>query len=293
MRLLPVLRKALVKAVKRIKNIKLVAKAFDVTRKTVYHWVNEIKRARRTSFKDKPRKPKKPKITFEVEVSIITMRLTFKWGTAKLQQGLMCLPDYILKDMKKKTGIKLIQNIKLSRTAINNLLKKHGLNGYYNKSASWKFFRAKKPNELWQLDLKGPFKIEGVKYWMLVCIDDYSRCLIVTENFDHCPTTKEITEILDKLKVKPKNLLTDNGAQFQKQWKNWCKEKEIKALFAHLHYPQDKGKVERVIRTIAEEFINLLVNFPKWLKNLANYRDWYNFQRYHRGIKDYPINLYV
>jgi len=221
------------------------------------------------------------------------MRLTFKWGTAKLQQGLMSLPDYILKDIKDKCEVNLVQGVKLSRTAINNLLKKHGLNGYYNKSSSWKFFRAKKPNELWQLDLKGPFKIEGVKYWMLVCIDDYSRYLIVAESFNHCPTTKEIANILSKLKIKPKKLLTDNGSQFQEQWKNWCKEKGIEALFAHPHYPQDKGKVERVIRTIAEEFINLLANFPKWLKNLTNYKNWYNSKRYHRGIKNYPYKLYV
>ena len=130
------------------------------------------------------------------------MRLSFKWGTAKLQQGLMSLQNYMLKDVKNKSEIKLVQGVKLSRTAINDVLKKHKLNGYYNKSSQWKFFRAKNPNELWQLDLKGSFKIEGVKYWMLVCIDDYSRYLIVTENFDHCPTTKEIVDILQKLKIK-------------------------------------------------------------------------------------------
>ena len=142
-----------------------MAKAFDVTRNTVYKWLNEIKRARRTSFIDKPRKPKEPKVTFEIEISIIAMRLSFKWGTAKIQQGLVSLPDYMLKDVKKKSEVKLVQNVRLSRTTINNILRKHKLNGYYNKSASWKFFRAKKPNELWQLDLKGPFKIEGIKNW--------------------------------------------------------------------------------------------------------------------------------
>ena len=80
MRLIPELRRALVKAIKKGLNKSFVAKAFDVTRNTIYRWLNEIKRARRTTFKDKPRNPKESKITFEIEISIITMRLSFKWG---------------------------------------------------------------------------------------------------------------------------------------------------------------------------------------------------------------------
>jgi len=37
----------------------------------------------------------------------------------------------------------------------------------------------KKPNELWQLDIKGPFKIENKKYYFVICIDDYSRYLLL------------------------------------------------------------------------------------------------------------------
>jgi len=40
----------------------------------------------------------------------------------------------------------------LSRTSINEVLKKHGLNGYKKNYKHWKFFRAKRQNELWQAD---------------------------------------------------------------------------------------------------------------------------------------------
>jgi len=74
--------------------------------------------------------------------------------------------------------------------------------------------------------------------------------------------------------------------------KNLPKKQEN--LFAHPYYPQDKGKVERAIRNVSEEFIYLLKKFPLWLKGkIKEYREWYNNKRYHRGIKAIPITLYI
>ncbi|MEK6871749.1 MAG: DDE-type integrase/transposase/recombinase [Nanoarchaeota archaeon] len=216
------------------------------------------------------------------------MRLTFKWGTARIQQGLMNLPEFQLKEMEV-----CVQNFKLSRTAINNVLKKHKLNGYHCNGKTWKFFRAKKPKELWQIDLK-EFKLEGKKYFILICIEDYSRFILCLHLFDHSPTTNEITSILQKLKIKPEKILSDNGGQFRDQWKNWCIENKINPLFAHPYYLQDKGKVERTIRNLAGEFVNLLSKFKHWLDGkMEEWRKWFNDKRFHRGIKYYPSNLYV
>ena len=171
--------------------------------------------------------------------------------------------------------------------------KKHRVNGYQNKAKIWKFFRAKYSNELWQVDLK-EFKFEGKKYYIFVVIDDYSRFILGLQLFDHCPTTQELTSALQKLSVKPKKILSDNWSQFREQWKSWCKESSIEALFAHPYYPQDKGKVERTIRNLAEEFVNLLSKFKRWIHGkLEVWRIWFNERRFHRGIKDYPSNLYV
>lgn len=144
------------------------------------------------------------------------------------------------------------------------------------------------------IDLK-EFKFEGRKYYLLVCIDDYSRFLLLLKLFKHCPTTEELTSALQKLNVKPEKILTDNGAQFKEQWKNWCKRYGCEAIFAHPYYPQDKGKVERTIRNISEEFVDLLSKFPKWLnvKFIEEWRCWFNEKRFHRGVKDYPDSLYV
>jgi len=74
-----------------------------------------------------------------------------------------------------------------------------------------------------------------------------------------------------------------------------CKEQKVEAIFAHPYYPQDKGKVERTNRNIAEELVNLILIFHKILneEEIEKWRKWFNEERFNNGIKDYPANLYV
>ncbi len=241
----------------------------------------------REYFKDKSRLPKPSKVTAEVEVCILALRSTFKRGPARIQQGLYKLPDFI------KKSIKYVQGVRLSRETMNNTLSKHGINGYQHDHKRWKFFRAKAPDELWQIDFKGPFMVHGKRNWFLVCIDDYSRFLVMAEQFDHDPTTEEVTALLEKQKRHPKALLSDHGSQFREEWKKWCRLQGVESHFAHPSYPQDKGKVERCIQNLNREFVNNLRKFPEWLKGkLHEYREWFNHSRFHRGVKALPADLY-
>lgn len=264
--------------------IKIIMDAFGVSRVTVWYWSVQDLRTRFNISNNY-----KSKITVEVEASILFFR-SLGYGCARIQQRLISAPELELKHMEI-----FVQGIYLSRPSINDVLKKHKINGYSQKrKKAWKFFRAKYPNELWQLDLK-EFKFEGKKYYFVVCIDDYSRFLLTLELFEHCPTTKEITSVLQKLDIKPEKILVDNGAQFKEQWKNWCIEQGINPIFAHPYYPQDKGKVERAIRNIAEELVNLITIFRKLLNGyeIEKWIRWFNEERFHRGVNTFPANIYV
>ena len=187
----------------------------------------------------------------------------------------------------------LVQGVELSRETINNVLSRNNQNGYQREFKRWKFFRAQAPDELWQIDFKGPFSVQGKKYWFLVCIDDYSRFIIAAEQFDHELTTAETVAVLEQQKRLPKAILSDHGSQFKEQWKDWCSQRGIEAQFAHPSYPQDKGKVERCIQNLNREFINHLRKIPQWLNGqIGDYRDWFNHSRFHRGVKAYPADLY-
>ena len=284
MRLTPDQRRLIGRAVDRTHNKSLVSRVIGVTRKTIYKWAR-----RRKQLHDRKRKRCPPKITLEVELFILTIRNTFHWGTERIQKALSGLPKFML-DTLSRIGVSIVQGVSLSRAAINNILVKHKLNGYKHNFHSWKFFRAKKPDEPWQLDIKGSFKVQGRKYFYVICIGDYSRYLVLAEQINHAPDVKEIAALLESSirKHHPYKILTDNNP-FREEWDNWCKENHIKSLYAHPYYPQDKGKVERSIRNIAEEFIYLTKKFPEWLNgNLKDYQKWFNTKRFNQGIQAIP-----
>jgi IS30 family transposase len=286
-RLSPDIRGAFNKLVKKGLAVTRIADLFDTTRQTVHRWLNRAKHVGREYFKDKPRKQKQAKVTAEVELSILKLRTTFKWGTARIQQGLDNLPGFILE------SVNCVQGVVLSRETINKVLARNNQNGYQKEFKRWNFFRASEPDELWQIDFKGPFSVQGKKYWFLVCIDDYSRFIVAAEQFDHELTTAETVAVLERSKRLPKAILSDHGSQFKEQWKKWCSQHGIETHFAHPSYPQDKGKVERCIQNLSREFINPLRKFPEWLKGkIGEYRDWFNNLRFHRGVKAYPAELY-
>src|SRR3989339_13435 len=123
MRLSPEQRSLIAKA--RDRNIKIsrIAEVFGISQTTVKKW------SKRKRFTDNSRKSKESKVTLEVELAILSIRAFFEWGTARIQQGLINLPEYA-KEALQNT----VENVHLSRTAINAVLKKHKLNGYKNKT---------------------------------------------------------------------------------------------------------------------------------------------------------------
>ena len=266
-------------------SINLIAKFLFCSRQTVWYWKNQDLRTRFDIVRNY-----EGKITIEAEITILFLR-SLGYGYARIQQRLNSAPEIEI----NKTKI-FVQGLKVSRQTVYNVLKKHKLNGYSQKrKKAWKFFRAKYANELWQLDMK-EFKFEGRKYYFVVCIDDYSRYLLCLQLFDHAPSITEICQTIANLvnKYRPKKILTDNNP-FKDSWKEWCKNNNIEAIFAHPYYPQDKGKTERANRNIAEELINIITIFHKLLngQEILSWIKWFNEKRFHRGVKAYPAEIYV
>ena len=116
MRLSPDIRGAFRKLTKQNLTVTGIAKMFNTTRQTVYRWLGRGKHPGSETFKDKPRQPRERKVTAEVELGILKLRTTFRWGTARIQQGLYNLPGFILE------SVNCIQGVVLSRETINNVL---------------------------------------------------------------------------------------------------------------------------------------------------------------------------
>ena len=161
--------------------MKDIVKIFNVSRKTVWKWVKRAKHPGRESFEDLPKNPHriKRKVDAYIENAVILPRFSFNWGTRRIKLSLENPPPYIIFLLENVPGIEW-KDITLSRQTINEVLKKHGRNGspYRRDRRDWKFFRAGSPNELWQMDIKGPFRIENQICYALIIIDDHSRYII-------------------------------------------------------------------------------------------------------------------
>ena len=297
--LTPEIRECIIKAYRRGHRVKDIAEMFDVHRWTIWKWVRRTRHPGRKNFKDRSRKPHKRhrKITPNIEEAVILLRDSFDWGTQRIKVALMSPPPYIRYLLEENLGITW-KPIKLSRQGINNILKKHKINGspYKKNKHDWKFFRATYPNEMWQIDIKGPFLLDGKRVKALVILDDYSRYLLSVKLYKSVTTeivTQELKSCIE-IYTMPHSILSDNGSQFREQFITWCTEpeREIDAIHAPPYYPQCKGKVERCIRTFNEEYIRLDKVFENPQTLLEEYRDWYNTERYHMGINNCPVNIY-
>lgn len=297
----PEIRELIVKARRNGKKVEDIAEMFDVSRKTVWKWCKRTMKVGRPVYRDRSKKPHRVyrKITPTVEEAIILLRDSFNWGVHKeLMVALMSPPPYIRYFLETVIG-KEWKKIKISRQAINNVLKKHKRNGspYKKNKRDWKFFRANGPNELWQIDIKGPFLIDGKRLNALLILDDYSRFLVSVQLFKSI-TTDIVTQTLNQCIStynSPSKILSDNGPQFRETFEKRCSKprRKIDVVHAPPFYPQCKGKIERCIRNFNEEYIRLDKVFEDISAFVKDYQEWYNNERFNSGINDIPVNLYI
>jgi len=296
----PEIRELIVKARRNGKRVKDIAEMFDVTRKTIWKWCKRTMKVGRPNFRNRSSKPHciHRKITPTAEEAIIILRDSFNWGTQRIMVALLSPPPYIRFLLETNLRCEWKQ-IKFSRQSINNVLKKHKMNGspYKKNKKDWKFFRAQGPNDMWQIDIKGPFLIDGKRLNALLILDDYSRFIVSVQLFKSI-TTDVVTQTLDhciSTYNSPGKILADNGPQFRENFEKWCSEpqRKIDVVHAPPFYPQCKGKIERCIRNFNEEYIRLDRVFEDISAFVGEYQEWYNNERFNSGISDIPVNLYL
>lgn len=293
----PETRRLMVNAVRNGYNVGEVAKIFGVSRKTVWKWCKRTMKVGRPIYRDHSKRPQTihRKVTETAEVAIVVLREAFNWGTQRIKLNLECPPSYIRTLLESATGNEW-KPIILSRQAINNILKKHGLNGSpYKSKRNWKYFRASRPDELWQIDIRGPIRIGNIRGYVLVILDDYSRYLVWCKFYERI-TSRIVLSALSYLAITkkqiPQKILADNGPQFKVIFEKGCKNMGIEVIHTPPYYPQCKGKVERVIRTFNEEFLRVCGVFDNSMTLMPEFQAWYNDSRYHMGIFDFPNELY-
>lgn len=119
-------------------------------------------------------------------------------------------------------------------------------------------FEAGRINDIWVADvLHGP-KIAGHKTYLFAILDDHSR-LVVAARFCYREDTIRWAAVLRSAlqsRGLPATIYLDNGAPFSDTWLvTACAKLGIQLTHSAPGRPQGRGKIERLFRTVREQFL--------------------------------------
>ncbi len=107
------------------------------------------------------------------------------------------------------------------------------------------------------------------------------------------------TKFLEVAPFKIKRIQTDNGKEFEKEFKEYIRGQPITHYFTYPRRPQSNGGIERFNRTLQEQFVSwekedLFDDINVFNKKLMEYLIWYNTKKPHRAInKLSPLRYYI
>ncbi len=259
------------------KSISDVCIAFGVSRATWYKWKRRYDTYGIDGLKNQSRKPhniKNMKVTEELEKLVLELRLNNRFGPMRIRFRL-----------KRKYGVSL------GTKTIYNLLKRHKLNVLAVKlKRKYKRFEMKHPNELVQMDTKGPFylKASRTKHYFIHVIDDCSRKVV--SKWCNRRTSEAALSVLKewvKLHGKPNKVMHDGGTEFTStDFKNFLILNGIKDKQIPKGYPQEQGKVEAYNKIVISEFLQIeeLKDEKDGAEKYESFVNSYNYEREHGGI---------
>ena len=259
------------------KSISDVCIAFGVSRATWYKWKRRYDTYGIDGLKNQSRKPhniKNLKVTEELEKLVLELRLNNRFGPMRIRFRL-----------KRKYGVSL------GTKTIYNLLKRHKLNVLAVKlKRKYKRFEMKHPNELVQMDTKGPFylKASRTKHYFIHVIDDCSRKVV--SKWCNRRTSEAALSVLKewvKLHGKPNKVMHDGGTEFTStDFENFLILNGIKDKQIPKGYPQEQGKVEAYNKIVISEFLQIeeLKDEKDGAEKYESFVNSYNYEREHGGI---------
>jgi transposase InsO family protein len=274
------------KANKPNRNMTKLCQEFGISRKTGYKWLKRYEQEGKGGLEEKSKKPlHSPKRTPQhIEKRILELRQQHPaWGGRKLKRRLEDLGHTNIPSASTITAI-LQRNDRISAEES-------------KKRKRYQRFERAIPNDLWQMDFKGEFKINGKYCYPLTILDDHSRFLVglkACQNQRRETVKAYLIEVFRKYGL-PKSILTDNAppwgpasyVRYHTKLSVWLMRLGIRILHSSSYHPQTLGKDERLHRSLKAEVISQheFNNFDTCQVTFDQWRDVYNTQRPHEALE--------
>lgn len=163
-------------------NIRHLCRCYGISSATAYKWLHRFHSTGVNGLEDHSRRPhhSPSRSALEMEEVIINLRCKHPaWGGRKLRHRLLVLGHI---------GVP-------SSSTITAILRRHQLLDPKESAKHQAFQRYERasPNELWQMDFKGEFKLPQGRCYPLTILDDHSRFAIALQACAR--NTRNITQI--------------------------------------------------------------------------------------------------
>jgi transposase InsO family protein len=263
------------------------AEEFGVSRKTAYKWLTRFDANPVVAqMHDHSRRAHHVhgRSAIEVEQAVLAVRDEHGWGPRKIHAVLRRESFTPLPCLRTVANILSRSGRVMSRTS--------------QPSSSLQRFERAQPNELWQVDHKGPIEVERQKLLPLTVIDDHSRyALSFRPLADRTMATafSVLWEIFGEVGL-PASILSDNafGAlNGRVGGLSWFDMQMVRLGIDPIHgrpyHPQTQGKVEALHGSVMRELIRRHArrdSIENFTQDCEAWRSIYNTRRPHEALDD-------
>jgi transposase InsO family protein len=229
-----------ISAQRQLKPFSALCVEFGISRPTGYEWLERYREQGLAGIAERSRRPlRSPERTSEpLEAKVVQLRLRYPdWGAGKLSVLLGR------------------EGVRIPKSTVHRILLRHDLVYAEDRhSQAPQRFERERPNELWQMDFKGP---RGWRHPVgpLSVIDDHSRYLIAlsaTGSTHAAPVREQLEQAFIDCGL-PEGMLMDHGVPwfsmkapgFSTSLSLWLMRQGIQLHWSRIRHPQTQGKVER------------------------------------------------
>jgi transposase InsO family protein len=280
-----------VRAVQGPEPLSGLCREYGISRPTGYLWVGRYREAGSVQgLAERSRRPQhSPGRTPPAqEERVVELRRRYGWGAKKL------------------VVLLAREGMELPVVTVNRILKRRGLlvAEECHRPATQRFAR-QAPNQLWQMDFKGPWPVAEGSCYPLSMLDDHSRYLVGLHALPGTAAAGVAQALLRTFQAYgvPEAMLLDHGTP----WWNpanghgltWLAveliRQGIRLYYSGVRHPQTQGKVERLHRSLKHHLARR--GRPRTLAEsvpvLAEFRREYNQVRPHEALgMDVPAQHY-
>lgn len=256
-----------------------VATELGIGRATLYRWQDRYEEQGLTGLVDAPRLGRASELDPVLEQVIITVRLLTNWNSRRIAA------EFGRRDIHVGPG------------QVDRLLARYGTHRSSTPRIPGPRYERSVPNELWHIDLKGPFYLRPEAGPVRTChfvalVDDHSRYLLGIR----AVPSKEALAILDVLGEAielcgiPLALMTDNGTPFvaiarsmMSRFQRTLAELSVRHIRTQIDTPWTNGKIEAFWAILQAEVLDRqhLADLVMAEAAVTAYAAYYNYHRLH------------